>query len=136
MDTKKMEKIYQQIADTLINMVPEEWKKIFLYAEYREEYKKIFFYYYPNSEENPVYSLDITDIYNIDENKFEELENELYNYFYALWMEFEEQKQEKWTNLTFILDNTGKMKINYGYDDISELSPVEKQDKWEAEYLK
>ncbi|MDG4850796.1 immunity protein YezG family protein [Peribacillus frigoritolerans] len=50
--------------------------------------------------------------------------------------EFKEQEQELWTNLTFILDNTGKMKINYGYEDISELSPVEKQDKWEAEYLK
>ncbi|MFE4813375.1 hypothetical protein ACFQ9Y_19930 [Peribacillus simplex] len=24
----------------------------------------------------------------------------------------------------------------YGYEDISELSPVEKQDKWEDEYLK
>ncbi|MED3687900.1 hypothetical protein P4534_03485 [Peribacillus butanolivorans] len=28
-----------------------------------------------------------------------------------------------------VLDNTGKMKMNYGYEDITELSPVEKQDK-------
>ena len=37
--------------------------------------------------------------------------------------------------LTFMLDGTGKMEINYGYEDISELSPVEKQEKWEAENL-
>lgn len=136
MDTKKMEQLYQQIANTLVNIVPEEWKKIFLYAEYREGYKKVFFYYYPIRGVKPVYSLDITDLYNIDEDEFDELENELYDYFSRLWWEFKEQEQEQWTNLTFILENTGKMKMNYGYEDISELNPLEKQDKWEAEYLK
>ncbi|PAD34234.1 cytoplasmic protein, partial [Terribacillus saccharophilus] len=33
-------------------------------------------------------------------------------------------------------DSNGKMKINYGYDDLSEISPVEKQEKWESEYIK
>ena len=46
-----------------------------------------------------------------------------------------DQDQEPWTSLTFILDNMGRMKLNYGYGDISEISPDEKQDKWEAEYL-
>ncbi|MGZ0086031.1 immunity protein YezG family protein [Caldibacillus thermoamylovorans] len=45
------------------------------------------------------------------------------------------KEQEPWTNLTYILDNTGRMKIHYGYDDLSEMSPVEKQEKWENEYL-
>lgn len=135
METKKMEQTYQQIADTLVNIVPEEWKKIFLYAEYREGYKKIFYYYYPETGVKPVYSLDIMDLFNMNEDEFDELENELYHCFSKLWEEFKEQKQEQWTNLTFILDNTGTMKINYGYEDISELSPVEKQEKWEAEYL-
>lgn len=135
METKKMEQTYQQIVDTLVNIVPEEWKKIFLYAEYREGYKKVFFYYYPESGVKPVYSLDITDLFNMNEDEFDELENELYNCFSRLWKEFEQQEQEQWTKLTFILDNTGRMKINYGYGDISELSLIEKQEKWEAEYL-
>ena len=53
---------------------------------------------------------------------------------FPLWVEFREQEQ--WTNLTFTLGSTGRVKMNYGYEDISELSPVEKQEKWEAEYLK
>lgn len=130
-----MEQIYQQIANTLVNIIPEEWKEIYLYAEFREGYKKVFFYYYPDTGVEPVYSLDITDLFNISEDEFDELENELYNYFTKLYEEFKEQKQEQWTNLTFILDNTGKMKINYGYEDISLLSPIEKQEKWEAEFL-
>lgn len=135
METKKMEQTYQQIANTLVNIVPEAWNKIFLYAEYRDEYKKVFFYYYPESGVKPVYSLDITDLFSINEDEFDELENKLYQCFSELWEEFKEQEQELWTNLTFILDNTGKMKINYGYEDISQLSPVDKQEKWEAEYL-
>jgi uncharacterized protein (TIGR01741 family) len=135
METKMMEQIYQQIANILVNIVPEEWEKFFLYAEFREGYKKVFFYYYTQSRKKPVYSLDITEIFNISEDDFDELENELYNCFTRLWEEFREQEQELWTNLTFMLERTGKMKINYGYEDISELSPVEKQDKWEAEYL-
>lgn len=130
-----MEQTYQQIAETLVNIVPEEWKKIFLYAEYREGYKKVFFYYYPEIGVKPVYNLDIMDLFNMNEDEFDELENELYHCFSRLWEEFKEQEQVQWTNLTFILDNTGTMKINYGYEDISELSPVEKQEKWEAEYL-
>ncbi|BBW97003.1 immunity protein YezG family protein [Geobacillus icigianus] len=135
METYKMEYIYQQIADLLVNMIPEAWRKILLYAEFREGYKKIFFYYYPEKEGEPVYSLDITDLFNVDENEFDRLENELYSCFSRLREEFKEQEQESWTNLTYILDNTGRMKIHYGYDDLSEMSPVEKQEKWENEYL-
>ncbi|WP_208590071.1 immunity protein YezG family protein [Gracilibacillus suaedae] len=136
METKKMEQTYQQIANTLVNIVPEEWERILLYAEYREGYRKIFFYYYPQTGIKPVYSLDIIDFFNIEEEEYDQLEDELYECFTMLWEEFKEQGQEQWTNLTFILDNTGKMKIDYGYEDISEISPVEKQDRWEAKYLK
>lgn len=136
METKNMEKIYQQVANVLVNIIPEEWKKIFLYAEYREGYKRVFFYYYPITGVKPVYSLDIMDLFNIDEEEFDELENELYKCFSILWEEFKEQEQEQWTNLTFILESTGRMKLNYGYETISEISPVDKQDRWESEYLK
>ena len=50
-----------------------------------------------------------------------------------MWNEFKIQEQERWTHLTYIY-SADKVKINYGYEDISELSSIEKQDKWEAEY--
>ncbi|PAF36787.1 cytoplasmic protein [Terribacillus saccharophilus] len=136
METKNMELMYQQIANTLVDMIPEEWDKIYLYAEYREGYKKVFFYYYPENKSKPIYSLDIIDIFNIEEDDFDRLENELYTCFTNLWLEFSKQEQESWSHLTYILDSNGKMKINYGYDDLSEISPVEKQEKWETEYIK
>ncbi len=130
-----MELMYQQIANTLVDMISEEWDKIYLYAEYREGYKKVFFYYYPENKSKPIYSLDIIDIFNIDEDDFDRLENELYTCFTNLWLEFSQQELDSWSHLTYILDSNGKMKINYGYDDLSEISPVEKQEKWESEYI-
>ncbi|MBH0156672.1 DUF600 family protein [Fictibacillus sp. 5RED26] len=135
MESKIMEQTYQQIANTLLNIIQEDWKQVLLYAEIREGYKKVYFYYYPEYGGSPIYSLDIVEIYNMVESEYDRLENELYQNISRLHEEFLEQGQEKWTNLTYILENTGKMNINYGYDDLSQLSPVEKQEKWESEYL-
>ncbi|MCE5287478.1 MAG: antitoxin YezG family protein [Pelosinus sp.] len=135
MDTKGMEKLYPKIAKVLVDIIPEDWDKVYLYAEIREGYRQVFFYYYPEKSNSPIYSLDITDKFNINEKQFDERETQLYNCFSELRKEFEIQKQELWTNLTFILDSTGKMKLDYGYEDLSQISPVEKQDKWEAKYL-
>lgn len=130
-----MEVIYQKVANILVEMIPEEWEKILLYAEVREGFSQVFFYYYPVNKEKPVYSLDIVDEFNTDKPLHRKLKQELYDCFEELWNEFKVQDQELWTSLTYILDNKGRMKLNYGYDDISEISPDEKQDKWEAEYL-
>lgn len=135
MKTKKMEEFYPQIADLLNQMIPEEWSRILLYSEIREGFSQVYFYYYPKLEDKPIYSLDIVDIYDIDKRNYKNLKQRLYDYFERLWEEFETQGQEPWTHLTFILDSTGKMKIEYGYEDISQISPVEKQEKWESKYL-
>lgn len=130
-----MEQIYQQIGESLVEMIPEVWEKVLVYAEYREGYKKVFFYYYCNSVTEAVYSLNIPELFEINEDEFDELENDLYGSFTKLWNEFKKQGQEPWSNLTFILENTGKMNIEYGYEDLSGISPIDKQDKWESEYL-
>ena len=135
METKQMEVLYQKIANILIDMIPEDWEKILLYAEVREGFSQVYFYYYPVNRAEPVYSLDIPDIFQVDKRFYKELKRELYECFEELWNEFRVQNQEPWTNLTYILDSTGRMRINYGYDDLSEMSPVEKQEKWENEYL-
>lgn len=136
MKTQKMDRIYKEIANKLVTMIPEEWKKIYLYVEIGHGYKIMFFYYYPLADKEPVYSLDIPDKFVIDEKKFNDLENDLLNLFSALQSEFAAQHQEKWTNLTYMLDNTGAMNVKLGYQDLSQIDPVEKQEQWEATYLK
>lgn len=135
MNTENMENIYQNIANVLNDMLPEEWSRILLYAEIREGYAHIFFYYYPINSKKPIYSLKIEEKFNLDIQRYSELENQLYDYCEELWHEFGGQQQEKWTSLTFILDNNGKMKVHYQYNDLSEIDPTSKRKQWEEKYL-
>ncbi|MDG5471425.1 DUF600 family protein [Jeotgalibacillus sp. ET6] len=135
METNQVELIYQKIANVLIDMIPEQWDKIVLYAEVREGFSQVYFYYYPKDHEKPVYSLDIPDRFNVDKHEYREMKQELYKCFEEIWNEFKVQDQEQWESATFILNNAGQMKLNYGYDDLSQISPEEKQEKWETEYL-
>lgn len=135
MQTSKMEKLYQEIGSTLNNMIPEGWDRLYAYAEISEFYTSVYFYYYPFNKKNPVYSLDIEKQFYIDKKIFRYNEDELDEYFEELWCEFKKQNQEQWTNLTFILESTGKMKIDYGYEDLSEANPVETKNKWMKKYL-
>ena len=128
-------KVNLKIADTLLNIIPEEWDKVLVYSEVREEYERMYFYYYPKDELKPIYSLDIVDYFNVNEELLEEKEMKLYKYFRELWNEFKNQEQEQWTYLTFILNSKGKMNIDYNYDNVSEISPVDKQNKWMKKYL-
>jgi uncharacterized protein (TIGR01741 family) len=135
METEKMEQLYREIASIINHMIPEEWKNLYLYAEVREGYVSVFFYYYPLKSDTPVNSLEITDRFSIDDNYFSDLDHQLYNTFRKLSDEFRFQKQQIWTNLTLTLSYKGVFKIKYDYEDISQISPVEKKEKWKKKYL-
>ena len=135
MVTKGMERIYQEVADILVAIIPENWRNIFLYAEIAEGYQKLFFYYYPKWREAPVYSLDMMEMFGIDEWEMDSLEAELCDAFERLHDEFTSNGQEPWTNLTFMLDEEGQMKVKFNYENVSDLDFVERQVKWETEYL-
>ena len=135
MVTKEMERIYQEVADILVAMIPENWRSIVLYAEISGGYSQVFFYYYPLKGKIPVYSVNMAAGFNLDEQKMELLEDQLYTAFERLHHEFTSAGQEPWSNLTFMLDDEGKMKDKFNYDDVSGLNDNEKQSRWEKEYL-
>lgn len=130
-----MEALYSRIAHTVMDMIPEEWEWMKLYSESWSGYHTTFFYYLPADGGKPVYSLDIPDLYDVDEETFDDMDEELYELLRALKAEFVRQEQPSWTSLTFSLSRDGKMNLNYGYEDLSDLDPVEKQNRWEAEHI-
>lgn len=133
MITSQMEELYQQIADAIIGMIPEEWGWIKLYTEYWDGYYASYFFYAPSRGGEPVYCLDIPDRFEVDEELFNQLKESLYNQQKSLWMQF--AGQEPWTNLTLTLTIGGNMKMEYGYEDLSGLDPIEKQQRWEAKHV-
>lgn len=135
MNTFKMENLYQEIANTVNEMIPEDWERVLIYAEVWEGYETVYFYYYPANSEKPIYSLDIPKIFDVDKLKHDELEDQLYHYFEELWREYKIQGQEPWTSVTFILESTGKFKMDYTCEDLSQMDPVEQHKKWKEKYL-
>ena len=135
MNTTEMEKLYNKIANTLNETIPEEWDKIFMYGEILEDVGEAFFNYYPKGSNESVYSHDIPHLFEISEEEYNKLWLQLLDNLEELHNFFKESGQEVWTNLTLILESTGKFKIDYDYTDLSNADDVERHMIWDYKYL-
>lgn len=131
----KLNGIYVKIAETLNEIIPEEWSKVLLYGEINEDIRTAYFNYYPNGSHESVYSHDIPNMFNISKSEYKELLRQLLDDLEELWQVFKKNEQEAWTNLTFILESNGKFKIDYDYTDLSESSPHRQHIIWDYKYL-
>ena len=132
---EKINSLYNKIANILNETIPEEWDKIYMYAEINEDMQRTFFNYYPKGSNESVYSLDIPEVFEVSEEEQDQLRYQLSDFLTELWQEFKDSEQEVWTNLTFILESTGKFKIDYDYTDLSEASPRKQHIIWDYKHL-
>lgn len=53
---KEMNKLYREIAETVNEMIPEEWKRFYFYAQISDDEndKKLIDRYYNKFPENPI----------------------------------------------------------------------------------
>ncbi len=135
MNTDIMERIYEDISRILNDLMPDDWSEIYLYTQLSDYMYTMYFFYYTNDKKKLVYSFDIPKNYEIDEDKFDDLRDELKNIFKELRNEFIKNKQEPWTNLTLFMKDNGEFKIDYSYSDISKIDPFEQQIIWRYEVL-
>jgi uncharacterized protein (TIGR01741 family) len=135
MDDLKLNNIYQKIAHTIIETIPEKWSKVFVYGEITEDVRTAFFYYYPANVSTPIYSHDIPNIFAIEKGDYKKLWRQLLDNLEELWREFKNNGQDPWTNLTLIFDNQGNVKIDYDYEDLSDADDHERRIIWEYKYL-
>ncbi|TYQ14662.1 UNVERIFIED_CONTAM: uncharacterized protein (TIGR01741 family) [Acetivibrio alkalicellulosi] len=132
---EKLNEIYGKIAETLNETIPEEWDKVYVYGEILEDVQKGFFNYYPKSSNLSVYSHDIPNLFEVSKDEYRKMWNQLLEDLEELWCEFKNNGQEQWTNLTFILENNGKFKIDYDYTDLSDADDSERHLIWNYKYL-
>lgn len=139
----KIKSIYSKIQTQLFNMIPEKWDKIYLYASITEkmnnlETGEMFFYYYPKGilKKNPVNVYEVPVKFNIDENAYMKLVNNLYGTIKLLRKEFEKAGERVWTNLTISIENL-KFYVEYDYEDLetSYYSNYDRHIIWQYKYL-
>ncbi|OKP92323.1 hypothetical protein A3842_02425, partial [Paenibacillus sp. P3E] len=114
---KKMEELYQLIGKKLVGIIPDQWEKIYLYAEVLPGSRIIYFYFESATKKELIYSHLIPEIYGVDERIYDRLHGELQEYFVELNKVFRNTLDQPWTNLTMYLEQSGKFNIDYSYDE-------------------
>ncbi|MFT0803485.1 antitoxin YezG family protein [Bacillus swezeyi] len=137
METEKMEKLYQQLAEGINEIIPTEWEKVYLYAEILDDSTEVFFYFNMPQNEEYIYSHNIPEHFNVSEDIYDELLFELHDLFEDLQKEFKENNSGVWTNLTLIFESSGRFSIDYNYDNVIEsgLNGSQRQIVWEYKNL-
>ena len=123
----KLKALYSKIQTQLFYMIPEKWDRIYLYAAMFTDEQilkkgEMFFYYYPTGilKKNPVNVYEVPIKFNIDEEAYMKLINNLYETIKLLQKEFEKAGEKPWTSLTISIENL-KFKIEYSYEDLRKL---------------
>lgn len=135
MNEEQLDRLYQMIAEVVIETIPEEWSKVYLYGEVVEGSQTAYFYYYPEGSDKPIYSHDITELFTFSELEYSERWRQLLDLSQELWRAFKDNGQEPWTNFTMVFDKMGKFNIDFNYDDLSNINPHERKTIWKYENL-
>ena len=131
----RIDEIYQEIADVLVDAIPENWRQVKVYAEVAGIESSVFFYYYPTKSDTAVFSADIPKKFKAYKDLYAQLLEELEVTFSQLWFELKEENDEPWTSVTYTLTDEGEVNVHFSYDDLSMLSVEEKQHNWETKNL-
>lgn len=115
--------IYSKIQRQLFYMIPEKWDSIYLYAAIERkvnylETGELFFYYFPKGilKKNPINIYEIPKKFNLDEEEYSKLAENLYNLIRQLRQEFEKDEEEPWTNITIKVENF-HFTVEFYYDN-------------------
>ena len=142
--TKNMKEKYEKIQNYLFTLVPEKWDGIYLYAsvnQYAKESEKgeMFFYYLPKGilKKKPINVYEVPQRFNINEEQYLKIVEELYTCIKSLQDDFIKTDQELWTNLTISIENN-KFKVEFKYDELptTEKEIYERNVIWCYKYLK
>lgn len=122
--TPRMKKLYSEIQQKLFYMIPEKWDKIYLYASVTETINKVetgemYFYYFPKGilKKDPVNVYEVPSKFNIDEQKYYKLADEMYGIIKKLRAEYINMNERAWTNVTISIENF-KFKVEYRFEDL------------------
>lgn len=141
--SSNIKKIHEEIRKNIFIMLPEKWDKLYLYASIVDDINskytgEMFLYYFPKGilKKNPVNIYEVPNKFNIDENQYLELVNNLYNSIRKLRRACIQDGEKIWSNITISIEGL-VYKAEYNYDDIqnSEFTNEERRIIWMFKYL-
>ena len=119
------EKMYQEIYNELERYLDAYWEKLIIYLEYGEASYSFSFYRKNNGKYIKCY-----DLPDVKEDELDESFGKIDKIVSGERM----KEKHKWTNMTIIVENTGKMSADIDYTDFSEGNYSYKK-AWRNKYL-
>lgn len=112
----EMNLIYRRIAETVNEMIPEEWQTFYYYAQISDTGGGTYFFYNtPEDDQNFKYSLEIPFKYAINKEQYKINSRVLFELSDTLRRIFIDHDQEPWYSFTLSLNRNGKFKMHYDY---------------------
>ena len=124
----------QQINDT----IPDEWKEFYFHADINDDFSGgVYFFFNTKESTDYIYSEDIPEIYNVNEDEYYERWDKLYKLSKSLKQLFIEYEQVLWQAITIIVDEKRTLKMDYDYTEWlgSSFGHNEMIDYFEYKYL-
>ena len=107
---------YKEIRHILVNLVPEKWEGIYLYASVlNQKGGEMYFYYTPKKllKHKPINCYEIASRFGIDEIEYNDALEKLYKKIKKLYT----MNDRKFSNVTIKMEN-GIFTIEYHYNNI------------------
>lgn len=114
----RLNDLYRQIAETVNEMIPENWVKFHFYAQVTEDGGGAFFFYLPAANpERYEYSVEIPYKYEVDEKAFKTYKRRMFSLAEEMREVFLHNDHEPWYSFTMSLERTGKLRVHFDYTD-------------------
>lgn len=131
----EIQKIYKELQDSIIKLVPEKWQSIYLYASVISgRGGEMFFYFFPKKliKTKPINCYEIPEKFGIDEEQYNNKLKELYDVIKLL----NHCTNLRWSNITISIKKN-IFTIEYHYDDLihSRYTDDERRIYWCYKYL-
>lgn len=111
-----LRKQYKEIRHSLVNLIPEKWEGIYLYASVlNQKGGEMYFYYTPKKffKHKPINCYEIAARFGIDEIEYNEALEKLYKKIKRLYA----MNVRKFSNITIKMED-GQFTIEYHYNNI------------------
>ncbi|MEK5007678.1 TIGR01741 family protein [Bacillus sp. FSL K6-3312] len=132
---EELEINYKKIAESINELIPCDWDKVWMYAEILDDSAEIVFYFNEQNEKEYVYGHQIPHKYNVSKSTYIHLLYELSEIFEELKKTYIQNGLGAWTTATLQLDVSRKFTIDFGYEDVYSLGidNVQRIAVWEYE---
>lgn len=140
---QKEKEFYMQIQDNLFEMIPENWKTIFLHVAIidipnQKPRGEMYIYYIPKGilKRKPVNCYEVPNLFDIDEEEYSRLITNLYNIVKLLRDSYYAYKKKRWTTVDIVCKND-RFIVEYGFEDLTvdTYTPEERHIIWRYKNL-